>query len=73
MTHSKPFYSAHNDTVGSMTFPYTKSPGYELQCLFHDGDRWYTGFYYTTSQKHDNKKHKVKRYNYLYEINRPQA
>ena len=56
--------------VGSMKVPYTKSPGYELQCLFHDGDRWYAGIYYSTSQKHDNKKHHVKRYNYIYEINR---
>lgn len=54
--------------VGAMKFAYGKAPGNELQCIFHDGDRFFAGFYYTTSQKHDNKKHHVKRYNYIYEL-----
>ena len=59
--------------VGKMRFAYGNAPGNELECIFHDGGRWYAGFYYTTSQKHDDKKHKAKRNNRLYEINRPSA
>ena len=54
--------------VGAMEFAYGQAPGNELQCIFHDGDRFYAGFYYTTSQKHDDKKHHVKRYNYIYAL-----
>lgn len=54
--------------VGKMKFPYGNKPGNELECIFHDGGRFYAGFYYTTSQKHDDKKHHVKRFNYIYEL-----
>ena len=54
--------------VGAMEFAYGQAPGNELQCIFHDGDRFYAGFYYTTSQKHDDRKHHVKRYNYIYAL-----
>lgn len=54
--------------VGKMKFARGSKPGKELECIFHDGDRFYAGFYFTTSQKHDDKKHKVKRYNYIYEL-----
>lgn len=55
--------------VGRMAFDYGQDPGNELQCIFHDGDRWFAGFYYTTSQKHDDKKHHVNRTNWICEIN----
>ena len=54
--------------VGKMKIPYGIGPGNELECLFHDGSRYYVGFYYTTSQKHDDKKHHVKRSNSFYEL-----
>ena len=54
--------------AGAMKFAFGKKPGEELQCIFHDGDRFYAGFYYTTSQKHDDKKHHVKRYNRIYAL-----
>ena len=57
--------------VGSMTLPYGEKPGNELQCIFHDGEQYYAGFYYSTSQKHDNRKHHVKRDNYLYQLSNP--
>ena len=71
--HKYSMVTIHNMSgkyVGRMRFNYIKSPGYELQCLFHDGEQYYAGIYYTTSQKHDDKKHHVKRYNYLYKLNR---
>jgi hypothetical protein len=55
--------------VGRVKFPYGKSPGKELQCIFHDGKQFYAGFYYSTSQAHDYAKYKVKRYNELYYLN----
>lgn len=55
--------------IGKMKFAYGKSPGKELECLFHDGDTFYAGFYYTTSQKHDDKRHRAKRYSYIYRLN----
>ena len=54
--------------VGRMVFPYGKKPGRELECIFHDGNQFYAGFYYTTSQQHDYKSYNVKRYNYIYKI-----
>ena len=54
--------------AGAMKFAFGKKPGEELQCIFNDGDRFYAGFYYTTSQKHDDKKHHVKRYNRIYAL-----
>ena len=54
--------------VGKMKFPYKKSPGHELQCIFHDGGTFYAGFYYSTSQYHDTRANHVKRYNRLYRI-----
>lgn len=44
---------------GYNTLPYGETPGNELQCIFHDGDRYNACFYYSTSQKHDNRKHHV--------------
>jgi hypothetical protein len=55
--------------VGALKFAFGSSPGNELQCILHDGRRFYAGFYYTTSQKHDNKKHHVRRTNTLYKLN----
>ena len=55
--------------VGKMKFAYGKSPGKELECLFHDGDTYYAGFYYTTSQNHDDRWHRAKRYSYIYRLN----
>lgn len=55
--------------VGSMAFECGEAPGNELQCIFHDGDQFYAGFYYTTSQKKDTKKNHVQRFNYLYKLN----
>ena len=55
--------------VGRVRFPYGRSPGNELQCIFHDGKQFYAGFYYTTSQAHDYAKYKVKRTNTLYYLN----
>ncbi len=55
--------------VGRLKFPYGKAPGNELQCLFHDGDQFYTGTYYTTSQKHDDRAHHVRRTNRIYKLN----
>lgn len=55
--------------VGKIKFAYGKSPGNELQCIFHDGEQFYAGTYYTTSQKHDTKSHHVKRTNRLYRLN----
>ena len=55
--------------VGKIKFPYVKSPGYELECIFHDGDNFYAGYYHSTSQKHDKKKYRVKRYNFIYKLN----
>lgn len=55
--------------VGKMQFPYGQSPGNELECIFHDGDSFYAGYYHTTSQKHDYKKYRVKRVNYIYRLN----
>jgi hypothetical protein len=55
--------------VGALKFAFGHSPGNELQCIFHDGGRFYAGFYYTTSQRHDNKKHHVRRTNTLYKLN----
>ena len=55
--------------VGKVRFPYGRSPGNELQCIFHDGQQFYAGFYYTTSQFHDYESHHVKRTNRLYRLN----
>ncbi len=55
--------------VGKMQFSYRKSPGYELECIFHDGDDFYSGYYYSTNQKRDYKKYRVKRDNYIYRLN----
>ena len=55
--------------VGRIRFPYGRSPGNELECVFHDGKQFYAGFYYSTSQAHDNKSHHVKRINRLYRLN----
>ena len=49
--------------VGEMRFAFGKSPGKELECIFHDGGQFYAGFYCTTSQKNDTKKNHVKRRN----------
>lgn len=54
--------------VGKMKISMGIGPGNELECLFYDGSRFYVGFYYTTSQKHDDKKHHVKRRNSFYEL-----
>ena len=54
--------------VGQVKFPYGRKPGRELQCVFHDGEDIYTGTYYTTSQKNDTKKNRVKRKNRLYRV-----
>ena len=42
--------------------------GLELEEVYHVGSRFYVGFYFTTNQKHDEKKYRVKRYNYFYRI-----
>lgn len=52
--------------VSKITIP--KGKGLELEEVSHDGNTFYAGFYYTTNQKHDDKKHKVKRTNYIYRI-----
>ncbi|MDO4868985.1 MAG: hypothetical protein Q4A65_01650 [Bacillota bacterium] len=52
--------------VGQLKFAYGKGAGNELQCIFHDGDTYYAGFYITTSQYHDNKAHHVQRDNKIY-------
>ena len=57
--------------VGKMNFKYGKAPGRELECIFHDGDQFYAGFYCTTSQAHDYKSFRVKRNNYIYKLRRP--
>ena len=55
--------------VAQMKFPYGKSPGNELQCLFHDGRQFYAGYYYSTSQYHDTKANHVMRVNRIYRLN----
>jgi hypothetical protein len=55
--------------VGKMNFSYGKDPGRELECLFHDGNQFYVGFYRSTSQLRDDQKYLVKRYNYIYALN----
>lgn len=62
-------HSMTGKRVGSMTFPYGKAPGNEMECIFHDGKSFYAGFYLTTSQKKDTKANHVKRRNLLYKIN----
>jgi sortase (surface protein transpeptidase) len=52
--------------VGKVKFPFGRSPGNELQCIFHDGKQFFAGFYYTTSQAHDYASNHVKRTNTLY-------
>lgn len=54
--------------IGQVKFPYGKSPGQELECIFHDGSQLYAGFYLTTSQAHDYKSYGVKRKNYIYKV-----
>lgn len=54
--------------VGQIKFPYVKDPGYELQCIFHDGKQFYAVFYYSTSQQKDNENYHVTRTNYIYRI-----
>jgi hypothetical protein len=54
--------------VKTIKFPFGYKPGTELECIFHDGDRFYAGFYYSTSQKKDYKSNHVKRYNYVYRL-----
>lgn len=56
--------------VKTIRMPYGKSPGKELECIFHDSGRFYAGYYYSTSQKNDNKSNRVVRYNYIYRFNR---
>ena len=56
--------------VGKLQIPAGESPGKELECIFHDGNDFYGGFYYSTSQKHDYKKYHVNRVNYIYKFNR---
>ena len=56
--------------VGKLQLPYAQNPGIEVECIFHDGDSYYAGFYYTTSQKHDYKKYHVIRNNYIYKLNK---
>lgn len=55
--------------VGKVKLASGKAPGNELQCIFHDGNDFYAGFYYTTSQMNDTKKNHVQRHNYLYRFN----
>lgn len=55
--------------AGQVKFPYGKAPGDELQCIFHDGGKFYAGIYYTTSQIHDYAKYSVNRTNKLYRLN----
>ncbi|MBR3330446.1 MAG: hypothetical protein IKG25_04435 [Mogibacterium sp.] len=55
--------------VGKIQLPYAQNPGIEVECIFHDGDSFYAGFYHTTSQKHDYKKYHVIRNNYIYKLN----
>lgn len=54
--------------VGKMKFPRGKSPGNELQCIFHDGKQFYAGYYFSTSQYNDTKKNHVNRVNRLYRL-----
>lgn len=55
--------------VGQIKVPYGKKPGNELQCVFHDGEQFYAGFYRSTSQYNDTQRNRVKRYNKLYKFN----
>ena len=55
--------------IGKIHLPYAQNPGIEVECIFHDGDNFYAGFYHTTSQKHDYKKYNVNRTNYIYKLN----
>ena len=69
--HKYSMVTIHNMSgtcVGKMKFPYGTKPGKELECLFHDGSRFYVGFYYSTNQKHDDEEHHVKRSIYIYEL-----
>ena len=45
-----------------------RKSGLELEEVFHDGDVFYAGFYFTTNQYHDDRRHHVKRYNFLYRL-----
>lgn len=55
--------------AGKIQIPAGQSPGNELECIFHDGDTFYAGFYYSTSQKHDYKKYHVDRINHISRLN----
>lgn len=56
--------------VGQLRFPYAGPAGHELQCIFHDGEQFYAGFYLTTSQYHDTKAHHVIRWNEIYTLDK---
>ena len=62
-------HTLKGEFAGQMVFPYGTFPGNELQCIFHDGNQFYAGFYNTTSQANDTKANHVMRLNRLFKIN----
>lgn len=53
--------------AGEMKVPCTSS-NFELECVFHDGEQFYAGFYYSKSKK-TGKKKKIIRHTRIYRVN----